>query len=75
MSRDLRRYARQTNFRLILGGLAILYLVGGSLIYLIYGTEAAALGVICLTAGLAPIGLIILILGVMEWIVKRSDQG
>ena len=75
MSRDLRRYARQTNLRLILGGLAILYLVGGSLIYLIYGAEAALLGVLCLTAGLAPIGLIILLLGLMEWIVKRSGQG
>jgi hypothetical protein len=75
MSRDLRRYARQTNFRLILGGLAILYLVGGSLIYVIYGAQAALLGVLCLTAGLAPIGLIILLLGVMEWIVKRSGQG
>ena len=75
MSRDLRRYARQTNLRLILGGLVILYLVGGSLIYWIYGAEAALLGVLCLTAGLAPIGLIVLLLGLMEWIVKRSGQG
>jgi len=75
MSRDLRRYARQTNSRLILGGLAILYLVGGSLIYVIYGAEAAVLGVLCLTAGLAPIGLVIFFLWLMEWIVKRSGQG
>jgi len=75
MSRDLRRYARQTNFRLILGGLVILYLVGGSLIYVIYGPQAALLGVLCLTAGLAPIGLVIFFLWLMEWVVKRSGQG
>ena len=75
MTRDLRRYARQTNLRLILGGLVILYLVGGSLIYVIYGAEAALLGVLCLTAGLAPIALVIFFLWLMEWIVKRSSQG
>ena len=74
MSRDLRRYSRQTNFRLILGGILLLYLVGDGLIYWIYGSGAALMGLLCLTAGLAPLLLIILILGVMEWIVKRADQ-
>lgn len=75
MARDLRRYARQTNLRLILGGLVLLYLVGGGLIYFIYGRAAALTGVLCLTVGLAPLVLIILILGLMEWIVRHSDQG
>lgn len=74
MARDLRRYARQTNLRLIAGGLILLYLVGDGLIWVIYGRQAAITGLICLTAGLAPLVLIVLILGVMEWIVRRSDQ-
>lgn len=74
MARDLRRYARQTNLRLILGGLVLLYLVGDGLIYIIYGGAAAVTGLFCLTAGLAPLVLIALILGVMEWIVRRSGR-
>jgi len=75
MSTDLRRYARQTNIRLFLGFLIILFLIGDGLIYLIYGREAAILGLICLVAGLAPLVLIWLVLLMMEWIVKKAGGG
>lgn len=74
MSRDLRKYMRQTNVRLLVGGIVLLYLVGGSLIYLIYGRESAVMGVLCLTAGLAPLALIWVVMSVMEWIVKKANQ-
>lgn len=73
--RDLRRYARQTNTRLILGGILVLFLVGDGLIYLIYGRGAALLGFVCLLGGLSPIALIWLSLAVLEWITKRADEG
>jgi len=72
VTRDLRKYASQTTRRLILGGLISLFAVGGALIFAFYGGSAALLGVICLLAGLFPIGLIIIILAIMERIVERN---
>jgi len=72
MSRDLRRYARQTNTRLALGGVLLLFLVGDGLIYFFYGQNAAMLGLVCLILGLAPLVLIGLALWVIEWIAGRA---
>jgi hypothetical protein len=75
MTRDLRRYSKQTNLRLFIGFLLILFLVGDGLIYLIYGPQAAMMGLLCVTLGLAPLALVWLILLVIGWVVKRVDQG
>lgn len=72
--RDLRQFARQTNFRLIAGGISLLFVVGLPLIYILWGEGAAIVGLICLLAGLAPLGLIWLALYVMERIVQRANQ-
>jgi hypothetical protein len=74
MSRDLRKYARNTNIRLLAGFILLLFIVGEGLIYMIYGAQGAMFGFICLLAGLAPLVLIALILWGMEWIVKRANQ-
>jgi hypothetical protein len=74
MSHDLRKYTRQTYFRLILGGLFLLFVVGGGLIYLIYGPSAAVSSVICLAGGMVPIFIIVFFLWLMEWIVKRANR-
>lgn len=71
---DLRKYARQTNARLLIGFILILFLIGDGLIFLIYGRNAAILGALCLVAGLAPLLLIWLILLAMEWFVKRQNS-
>ena len=71
---DLRSYSRQTMRRLITGGLVLLIAVGGILIYWIYGAGAAFLGILCILIGLVPVGMIILILGIMEWIVERNRE-
>ena len=73
MSRDVRRYAQQTNFRLIVGGLLILFFIGDGLIYFIYGQGAALLGLLCMTLGLLPILLITLFFMGIEWLVKKSN--
>jgi hypothetical protein len=72
MSRDLRHYARQTNIRLALGGVLLLFLVGDGLIFFFYGKNAAVLGLLCLVLGLAPLVLIGLALWVIEWIARRA---
>lgn len=72
--RDLRKYAEQTNVRLIAGGILVLFIIGDGLIYLIYGAGPAVMGVLCLLVGLAPIVLIFLALLLMEWVVKRANR-
>jgi hypothetical protein len=74
MANDLRRYAKQTNTRLILGGFLILFILGDGLIYLFYGRGAAAMGLICLLAGLFPLLLIWLALTGIEWLSKRANR-
>ena len=72
--RDLRRYARQTNVRMVTGFLLILFLVGDGLIYAVWGREAAVMGLVCILAGLAPLGLTALILWGIEWVVRMNNE-
>jgi hypothetical protein len=74
MTKDLRRYARQTNARLLVGFFLLLFIVGDGLIWAVYGREAALLGLLCLSAGLIPLVLIYAALWAMEQIAKRADQ-
>ncbi|HVN55351.1 MAG TPA: hypothetical protein VMT46_13540 [Anaerolineaceae bacterium] len=73
MSRDLRKYTRQTHMRLIIGGILLIFILGDGLIYLIYGPSAAVTGLICIAVGLAPAAIIIVILWIMEIVVKRTN--
>ena len=72
--RDLRKYAQQTDRRLIVGGLLILFVVGDGLIYLIYGQQAALAGLICLLIGLIPLVLIWISLALISWLVRRANR-
>ena len=73
MSKDLRKYARQTNIQLLAGFLLILFIVGETLIYKFYGQGAAIFGLACLLGGTTPLILIWLILEGMEILVKRVN--
>lgn len=72
MKRDLREFARHTNVRLAIGAFVLLFGVGLTLIYFIYGPPAAAAGFLCLLGGLIPIALILISLYGIDWIVKRG---
>jgi hypothetical protein len=74
MSEDLRSYSRQTTIRLVLGFVILLLVVGEGLIYLIYGRGPAIMGLFCMLLGLAPMGIIWMVLQGMDWIVKRVDE-
>ncbi len=74
MSRDLRKYGRQTNVRLIAGALILLFIIGDGLIYLIYGGGAALMGILCLLGGMIPVVLTVLVLFLLDWIRKRADH-
>ena len=73
MTRDLRRYARQTRTRLLLGLFGLVFLVGDGLIYFLYGKNAALMGLLCLLGALAPVVIIVIVLAIMDWIVKRAN--
>ena len=74
MSRDLRRYARQTNLRLVIGFLLLLFIVGDGLIYYFYGRNAAIMGLVCLALGLTPASLIWFVLAFLEYIIRKTDK-
>lgn len=70
----MRDFRGQTDRRLFAGFFLILVFVGGGLIYWLYGPSAAILGVVCLLAGMAPVGLLWLILKGLEAWGKRTGQ-
>lgn len=72
MSRDLRKYARQTQAHLLIGALVLLFGIGVGLIYLIYGQGAASLALLCLAAGLVPVALLLFIFWAADKIIQRA---
>lgn len=74
MSRDLRKYARQTSVQLAFGAILLLFLVGDGLIYFIYGKGAALMGLSCLLIGLAPLVIIVLLMLLLNWVVKLANR-
>ena len=73
-NRDLRRYTRQTNVQLILGGILITFILGDGLIYIIYGQQAAVGGLLCLASGMLPVLAIVAFLWFLDWVVKRNNR-
>jgi uncharacterized membrane protein len=72
LSKDLRKYTRDTNIRLALGAFILLFVVGVGLIWAIYGEAAAGMGFLCLLAALLPIILILAFFLAIEWFLKRA---
>jgi hypothetical protein len=65
---------KDTNVQLVVGALALLFIVGDGLIWLIYGFGAAVMGLLCMLGAFVPIGLILLLLNLSDWIVKRANR-
>jgi len=74
MGRDLRKYAGQTNLRLVLGGILLFFIVGLGLIYGFYGGRAAIMGLLCMVLGLTPILMIWFVLWIIDWITRRAEK-
>lgn len=70
--RDLRKFARQTQNRLVIGLFLLVATVGIALIYFLYGSSAALLGLLCLAGVTLPILLIIGILTIIEKIANHD---
>lgn len=74
MKRDLRSYAKSTTFRLIIGGIVLLFILAFILIGFFYNWNAALLGILCIAAGLIPVLVILLILWVFGEISSRDHR-
>jgi hypothetical protein len=72
LSKDLRKYSRDTNVRLALGAFILLFVVGLGLIWAIYGKGAAGMGLMCLMAAVFPVILILAVFLGIEWILKHA---
>ena len=64
---------QQTQARLIVAGLALLIIVGGGLVWLLYGDVAAVSAVSCLLVAVGLVGLLWLILTVLEKWAKAGE--
>jgi hypothetical protein len=74
MTIDMRKYMSQTTFHLVAGALVLLFVVGGGLIWWIYGLGALLFGMLCLLGALLPIGLIWLLMVGLDLLVKRLNK-
>jgi hypothetical protein len=74
MSRDLRKYMKDTNVRLVIGVLLLLFTVGLGLIWVFYGFGGAVMGFLCILGAFVPIGLIVLFLNLSDWILKKNGR-
>ena len=72
--RDLNKYKRETNTRLVIGGIVLIFLIGDGLIFIIYGTGPGLMGLTCLLIGLIPALLITLVIYFLDWSVKRANR-
>lgn len=70
---DLRKHHPRTERNLIIGGFVLMFVVGGGLVWRFYGTSAFITSVLCLSSGVAVMGLIYLILKLMEVAVRPRD--
>jgi hypothetical protein len=75
MGRDLRKFAGQTNLRLVVGGILLFFIVGIGLIYGFYGGWAAIMGLLCMVLGLTPILMIWFVLWIIDWLTRRAERG
>jgi hypothetical protein len=73
VSRDLRQYAKQTETRLIIGFLLLVFFVGDGLIFYFYGIGAGLMGLACLAGMLVPALLVVFFLWISEKVVKLNE--
>ena len=72
---NLRNHRQRTERNLVLGGFALLFVVGGGLIWLLWGPGAMAMGWLCMGGGVALFGGLWLMLKLLEiWGASLDDK-
>jgi preprotein translocase subunit SecD len=68
---DPQRHSQETQARLIVAGLALLFIAGGGLVWLFYGGVAGVSAVACLSVAAGLMGILWLVLVLLErWVEK-----
>jgi len=73
VTRDLREYTKNTRTRLVVGFIALVFLIGDGLIFLFYGKEAGIFGLVCMLGALIPVLLVVIFLLIADRIVKKNQ--
>jgi len=73
--KNLRQYMKQTRTRLMIGFLALVFIIGDGLVYIFYGRESFLMALLCTGLALMPVLLVALWLWVMEILTKRLRDG
>jgi hypothetical protein len=71
---NFRAHHARTERNLLLGFFALLFIVGGGLIWYFYGAGAAALGVGCIAGGAVLVGLLALLMAGLQWLSDRWEE-
>ncbi len=71
---NTRKHRARTDRNMLLGFFALLFVVGGGLIAVLYGGSAAAMGVGCMAAGAMLGGVVILIMLGIQWLSAWLDK-
>ena len=71
---NLRGHRARTDRDLLIGFFALLFIVGGGLIWWLYGGSAAALGIICIALGAMLAGLVVAITLGLGWLSDWLDR-
>ncbi len=77
-SSDMRKHRARTDRNLLIGFFALALVVGGALIWVFYGTGAAALGIICIAGGAVLIGILLGLMVGLQWLndwLERREMG
>ena len=71
---NLRGHRGRTDRNLLIGFFALLFIVGGGLIWVLYGSGAAALGIGCMAVGAVLAGLVLAITLGLQWLSDYLDK-
>ena len=71
-NRDLRTYARSTQLRLALGGILLIFVVGGGLIWWLYGWRTSRTALLCTGIALVPVVAILVWFQVLSWLSRKG---
>ena len=73
-STDMRRHRSNTDRNLLIGFFAVAFIIGGALIWYLYGAGAAALGVVCIAGGAVLAGIVMGIMVGLQWLSDWLDK-
>jgi hypothetical protein len=70
----MRKHRSRTDRNLLIGFFAVAFLVGGALIWSLYGAGAAALGIGCIAGGAVLAGIVMGLMFGLQWLSNWLER-